>query len=40
MIVAIAADDLAASLDTLLDAGEHAWHIGQVTDGEGPVEFL
>ena len=40
MIVAVAADDLDASLNALRDAGEHAWHIGQVTDGKGPVEYL
>jgi len=40
MIVAIAADDLDASLIALRDAGEHAWHIGQVTGGTGPVEYL
>jgi len=40
MIVAVAADDLDASLNTLRGVGEHAWRIGQVTGGTGPVEFL
>ena len=40
MIVAVAADDLDISLTTLRDAGEHAWHIGRVTGGTGPVEYL
>jgi len=28
------------NLTTLRDAGEHAWHIGRVTGGTGPVEYL
>jgi phosphoribosylformylglycinamidine cyclo-ligase len=40
MIVAVAADDLAAALSALRDAGENAWHIGQVSGGAGPVGYL
>jgi len=40
MIVAVAADDLDAALNSLQDEGERAWHIGQVTVGTEPVAYF
>ena len=39
MIVAVSADDADAALKSLEAAGERAWRIGEVVEGEGPVEY-
>jgi phosphoribosylformylglycinamidine cyclo-ligase len=39
MIVAVNDADLATALATLEDLGESAWHIGQVAEGAGPVQY-
>ena len=40
LIVAVAADDVAAALDVLGNHNESAWQIGEIADGAGPVQFL
>jgi len=40
MIVAVADADLITALATLESLGEHAWQIGQVVKGAGPVRYL
>jgi len=40
MIVVVAADDLESALDNLNAQGENAWHIGDIADGPGEVEYL
>lgn len=40
MIVVVSESDLDAALSTLAGLGENAWHIGQVRDGAGAVEYL
>ena len=40
MIVAVADADLITALATLESLGEHAWQIGQVVKGAGPVQYL
>ena len=39
MIVVVAPDDLALALSTLDGLGERAWHIGQVEEGAGQVQY-
>ena len=40
MIVAVAADEADATIDTLLANGEDAWRIGRIADGAGEVAYL
>ncbi len=40
MIVVVARNDLDAALENLSAQGEKAWHIGDIADGSGEVEYL
>ncbi len=40
MIVAVSDADLTTALSTLENLGEHAWQIGQVVTGAGPVQYV
>jgi phosphoribosylformylglycinamidine cyclo-ligase len=40
MIVVVSDADLSTALATLAGIGENAWHIGQITKGAGPVQYL
>lgn len=40
MVVVVNSAQLAATLDTLEQEGETAWHVGRVADGPGEVQFL
>ena len=40
MIVVVEKNDLESALDNLNAQGENAWHIGDITDGPGEVEYL
>jgi phosphoribosylformylglycinamidine cyclo-ligase len=40
MIVVVAGNDLEPALETLIAEGENAWHLGDIVDGSGEVEYL
>ena len=40
MVVVVDAAELTASLDTLRQQGETAWHLGRIADGPAEVQFL
>ena len=40
MIAIVAAEDLEMALETLRDAGEDAWELGEIADGAGEVRYL
>jgi len=40
MIVVVEKNDLESALDNLNSQGENAWHIGDIVDGSGEVEYL
>ena len=40
MFVVVGRSDIAAALAALEGAGENAWHIGNVTEGAGQVQYL
>jgi phosphoribosylformylglycinamidine cyclo-ligase len=40
MIAIVAPEDLETALETLRDAGEDAWELGEIADGSGEVRYL
>ena len=40
MIVVVDRNDLDVALENLNAQGENAWHIGDIADGAGEVEYL
>jgi phosphoribosylformylglycinamidine cyclo-ligase len=40
MVAVVAAPDVEKTLDALRAAGEDAWHLGQIVDGPGEVQYL
>jgi phosphoribosylformylglycinamidine cyclo-ligase len=40
MVAVVAAQDVEKTLHALRAAGEDAWHLGQIVDGDGQVQYL
>jgi phosphoribosylformylglycinamidine cyclo-ligase len=40
MVAVVAGPDVEKTLDALRAAGEDAWHLGQIVDGDGQVQYL
>jgi phosphoribosylformylglycinamidine cyclo-ligase len=40
MVAVVAAADIEKTLQALRAAGEDAWHLGQIIEGDGEVQYL